>query len=491
MKKILVVSLSLLLVASFAMARSVDKGTAGIRPMTQTAASDNNIPELGIQPSAAQVSTTFLAYYTFDAGPNCVTEGWTTVDVTSQLGDYWHVDDFTGAGLGAYNALEGFQSMWCGAAPDLSSLVLCGYSVLPGYGNSWNQAFCTKDCLVTGAVAVTVEASILWDSEPNYDATALEIDDGCTGNWVEIDGGIGGWDGADSDPLYVSPATVAANDSAKFRFHFTADGAWSDEDGLWNTNGAFLVDILHIEPGILALEDFEGEAVGANDADDWESCTPAGYGDFAGLYNAITVVQEDPCFSDLSCVWAFYNGSTYNYGCGGFPAQTAVPYENLRAQYIATEVWSPQIPYTGSGAVARIVFDVYRDMPLHTLIFYVWHVRTIGVVAPGCPSGWDDYNFVYYGGQKDWIRTGNDVGQWMSSAASHVQLAVGISDMCEFWVGIYGDCLCHSHAPLTDNLEFYRVAANGPQWGASRDLDQLQDNFSSDGTITGTARADC
>ncbi|MCK5619403.1 MAG: hypothetical protein KAJ17_08380, partial [Candidatus Krumholzibacteria bacterium] len=232
------------------------------------------------------------------------------------------------------------------------------------------------------------------------------------------------------------------------------------------------------------------EAVGANDADDWESCTPAGYGDFAGLYNAITVVQEDPCFSDLSCVWAFYNGSTYNYGCGGFPAQTAIPYENLRAQYIATEVWSPQIPYTGSGAVARIVFDVYRDMPLHTLIFYVWHVRTIGVVAPGCPSGWDDYNFVYYGGQKDWIRTGNDVGQWMSSAASHVQLAVGISDMCGPWIGIYGDCLCHSHAPLIDNVEFYRVAADGPQWGASRDLDCFQDNFSEDGTTTGTARAD-
>ena len=115
MKKILVVSLSLLLVASFAMARSVDKGTA-VRPHMETAASDNNIPELGIQPSAAQVSTTFLAYYTFDAGPNCVTEGWTSVDITAQLGDYWHVDDF--AGLAGYTALEGSRSLWCGARPD-------------------------------------------------------------------------------------------------------------------------------------------------------------------------------------------------------------------------------------------------------------------------------------------------------------------------------------------------------------------------------------
>ena len=486
MKKTLVVSLCLLLVASFAMAKSVDKGTADIRPMTQTAASDNNIPELGIQPSAAQVGTTFLVYYTFDAGPNCVTEGWSKVDVTAQTHDFWHVDDFVG--LGSYSPLEGNQSMWCGARPDAGDLILCGYAALPGYGNSWNQAFCTKACLTLGA-NTNVNVTVQWDSEPGYDATDLEIDDGCVDNWVSIYGGIGVWDGAGTGTLNI-PATHTG--TAKFRFRFVADGAWSDQDGLWDTsNGAFILDLLSVTtdaPGVgLGVEDFELENVGDNDATDWETCTPAGYGEFAGVYNAITLVQEDPCGSNLTCVWAFYNGSTYNYGCGGFPFQTAVPYENLRSQYILTEVWSPEIPIIGTGSDWEYSFDVYRDMPLSTLIFYVWHVR---VVEAGCPGGWDDLNFVYYGGQKDWIRPNNDVGQFMSTTASHVQLALGIQDMCEFWVGIYGDCLCHSHAPLMDNVELIRIAVDGPQWAASRDLDQLQDNFSEDGTITGTARAD-
>jgi hypothetical protein len=489
MKKTLVVSLCLLLVASFAMARSVDKGTSGIRPMVATDASDNNIPELGIQPSAAQVGTTFLAYYTFDSGPNCVTEGWSKIDGTSQLGDYWHVDDF--AGLADYSPLAGLQSLWCGARPDAGSLILCGYAALPGYGNSWNQAFCTKACLVL-STNTSVNVTVSWDSEPGYDATDLEVDDGCLDNWVSIYGGIGVWDGAGSGTLAL-PLADPHSGTAKFRFKFGSDGAWSDQDGLWDTStGAFILDDLGIttDPAatvVLANEDFELEAVGANDATDWETCTPPGYGDFAGLYNAITVVQEDPCASNLTCVWGFYNGSTYNYGCGGYPFQPAIPYENQRAQYILNEVWSPNIAVGGTGAVWEYRFQVYRDLPLSALIFYVWHVRT---VVAGCPGGWDDLNFVYYGPDKAWLTTTQAVGQFMSGAASHVQLAIGIQDMCEFWVNIYGDCLCHSHSPLLDNVEFYRVAADGPQWGASRDLDQLQDNFSTDGTITGTARVD-
>ncbi len=46
--------------------------------------------------------------------------------------------------------------------------------------------------------------------------------------------------------------------------------------------------------------------------------------EFSGLLPGLTVVQQDPCFSELSCLWTFFNGSTANYACGGFPAQTGI-----------------------------------------------------------------------------------------------------------------------------------------------------------------------
>jgi hypothetical protein len=473
------------------MARDVDKGTA-VRPHQETAETDNYIPELGIgiQPSAAQVTTTFLAYYEFNSGPNCVTEGFAKVDVTAQLGDYFHVDDF--ALLAGYNPLEGNKSLWCGARPDAGSPVLCGYTDLPGYGNGWNQAFCTKACLTLGP-NTTVEAFLAWDSEPNWDATQLEIDDGCVGIWDPIAGGFGVWDGTGGTGAKVQFAVPANSGTAQFRFHFQSDGGWSDQDGLWPTNGAFFVDLLEVvtdAPGVgLAEEDFEDEAVGANDANDWESCTPPGYGDFSKLYHMLgdLVVQEDKCNENVTCVWGFYNGSTVNYSCGGWPTQLAVPEENIRGQYIENVVESPFIAIGGTGTVWEYAYDVYFDLKVSSLVFYIWHVRS---VVAGCPGPWKDEGFVTYGAGKTWGRTIQSVGSFLEPGLSHIQLAAGLVDMCLFWKGLYGDCLCHSHAPLIDNLEVYRVAANGPQWAASRDLDQFQDNFAEDGTTTGFARAD-
>jgi hypothetical protein len=494
MKKTLVISLCLLLVASFALARNVDKGTADVKIRTESAVSDNsalNALEGTLPNRAAAQGTTFLAYYTFDSGPNCVTEGWTTADVTAQTGDYFHVDDFAGLGggiTGLLVPLEGAQSLWCGARVNAASLILCGYAVLPGYGNNWNQAFCTASCL-TVTTGVTVNFSVFWDSEPGYDATTLQMDV-CDDAWVDLYGGIGGFDGTGTDTLSIAIADSLHSGSLRVRFNFVADGAWSDQDGLWNTDGAIVIDELGIDDvngPVLASENFESENVGDIDADEWVSCTPPGYGDYAALYPGLALVQEDPCASLLSCMWTFYTGSTEDYSCGGWPGQTTVPYENSRGQYIINEVWSPNIAYAGSGSVWELTFDTYRDLPLGPLMFYVWHVRSID--AAGCPGGWADYNFVYYGGGKDWLRRTFGFGQFLEPGATHIQIAVGAQDMCPFWAGVYGDCLCHSHAPLIDNIEVNRVAALGPQWNV-RDLDLFQDTFSSDGTITGKARAD-
>jgi hypothetical protein len=452
---------------------------------------DDGIPRTPPR-SAAGADTTVLGFWDFDAagGGSCDAQGWISVDRTAQIGDFFHVDDFAGLGGGDFGRLiplEGNQSLWCGARPDLNNEYLCGYATLPGYGNIWDQAFCTASCLVVSG-DVSLDFLITWDSEPGYDYTYVEYDT-CADNWTEQfaydDIGTG-------FASHVIDSTLHAG-NLRIRFHFVSDGAWSDGDGLWDTDGGAIIDSLTVSDGsgvVLATELFEVESVGDNDAasGNWVSCTPPGYGDFAGLYPGGEFLQDnDECTINLSCLWAFVSGSTYDYSCGGHAGQVVVPYENERGQYIHNEIWSPVFPITGSGQEFLLTYDTYYDLSLGALIWGVWHVRSI---VDGCPGAWRDYGFVYYGGfPTGWYRNIYGFGQYVDPGATHLQIALGARDMCLFWGGIYGDCQCHSHSPLYDNVAVYRVVSDGPSWQV-RDLDLFQDTFSANGTITGTARAD-
>jgi hypothetical protein len=222
----------------------------------------------------------------------------------------------------------------------------------------------------------------------------------------------------------------------------------------------------------------------------WTKVDLSGHGQYMQLYPGLVLVQQDPCDNNLTCVWAAIAGSTETYACGGFPAQNAVPQENALGQYVANQIWSPIIPVPpGFGSEVRLEFSVYRDNPLNTLVFYDWHVRTID--ALGVPGAWRDMNFVYYGG-KDWLRQTQSVGAFLDlppGPGNSVQIALGVVDLCGDWCGVYGTGFCHSHAPLLDSVTLIQVVRDGPQW-AIRDIDQFQDNFASDGTSTGTVRAD-
>jgi len=440
--------------------------------------------------SAAAAETTWLGSWDFEGSGSCDAQGWVSVDATAQAGDYFHIDDFAGLGGGNTGRLlpiEGNQSLWCGARPSTVA-PLCGYAALPGYGNDWNQAFCTAACLSVDSL-VTVDYLVSWDSEPGYDATTIEVD-ACDDNWQVAFGGIYGFDGTGGPEFHsiaVPPAMNAGQ--MRVRLHFVSDGAWSDQDGLWITDGAIIFDSLSVSNAaglVLPVEDFEDETVGDNDADDWVSCTPAGYGDFAALFPGTTVPQRDPCNLNLSCLWAFFAGSTADFSCGGLPSQPVVPYGNVRDQYIHTEIWSPTVPWAGSGTSAELVFDVYRELPLSALVFFVWHVRS---VVDGCAGNWNDFGFVYYGTGPEWIRNMFPVGNFIEPGATDIQVALGVRDMCAYWCGVYGNGQCHSHSPLFDNVDVYRINTRGPAW-TTRDIDMFQDNFATDGTLTGSVRAD-
>ena len=142
----------------------------------------------------AQGDTTFLAFFTFDQGPNCVNEAWTTVDRTAQPIEFWHVDDFAGlgGGLSGFLApLEGTKSMWCGTRGDPNDLTLCGYVTVPGYGNGWNQSLCSPCVSTADTNDVTLGFLAYWDSEPGYDATTIDVDLDCDNldwiDWSEIE----------------------------------------------------------------------------------------------------------------------------------------------------------------------------------------------------------------------------------------------------------------------------------------------------------------
>jgi hypothetical protein len=444
--------------------------------------------------AAAQAGTTILGSWGFETGAPCGFEGWTTLDRTAGGEEQWHVDDFAGLGGGDYGLLlplQGNQSAWCGTRSAPTDPVLCGYQTLPGYGNSWEQYICSVCFTVTGNVVINYLAA--WDSEPGYDPTFIEYDL-CDGNWIGIESSansrIGGAYHGFSPTIFDTVVVDGSlhTGTVRLRFHFSSDAGFSDEDGIWNTDGAIILDSLVVadDTGQISYEDFELAAVGDLGAGDWNSCNPPGYGDFAAVYPGVEVLQQDPCASDASCLWGFFNGSTANYDCGGWPGVAAVPYLNSRGQFIQNHIVSPVIPWVGSGSAAELTFAVYRDLPLDNLIFYEWQIRSW---HGDCPSAWLTDWGVYFGPNKDWFGEIFPFGQFVEPGATGIQLSIGVRDMCPFWCGSEGTGACHSHAPLIDNVEVYRVATSGPQWSVN-DFDLFQDNFATNGTLTGTVRID-
>ena len=343
MRSLLIVATLVLLTAVPAFTRTAtDSRATNIRVLEMMSLEEGRFVT-GPLSAGAVADTVYFGSWDFSDGPLCNDDGWKPVDSSVPGVDYWHVDDFAGLGGGGWGQLipiQGNQSLWVGARPDASNLVLCNYATLPGYGNGWDQRFCTKQCLdVTTGVRVVFAAR--WDPEEGYDGTVIEVDN-CDGSWVPTrptvpEGGF--FTGTVADSLHTeSIADSLHSGQMRVRFRFTSDGGWSDEDGMWDSDGGMIVDSLSVsdDSGIVVpVELFEDELVGATSSDDWESCNLKGfsYGNNAGnysnayadLHQALSLVQEDPCVTELDCVWAFVTGSADNYSCGGFPGQAAVP----------------------------------------------------------------------------------------------------------------------------------------------------------------------
>lgn len=217
----------------------------------------------------------------------------------------------------------------------------------------------------------------------------------------------------------------------------------------------------------------------------------SGYGDYAGLVDAVSVVQEDPCRSGSSCLWGFLNGSIATYACGGFPGQTALPYAEGGVS-IENMIVSPDIDLNPGGTVPAtassviLEFDVYQDLPLEDLVYYTWGVHS---VHDSLFTSLRDRDALYYGRAKAWTTVREEIGDLIEPGASHIAISLGVVDMSTEWSGAYGSGTCHGPGPLFDNVRVYRVNTAGPVWGVE-DMDLFQDAFPDDGTTTGTVRTD-
>jgi len=513
MKKALHMSLVLVLgVALVSSAAYARKGMGGrdsytrAESGTQVWGLDNvSVDHVGDQPlhASAAATTVILNSSKFD-GATCTNNGWTTVDVSAPVRDYWHVDAFTtapwantkdGHGI-VFDPVQGSRSMWLAAVPPTGlDPILCSYVDLPGYGTGWNYAFCSVACVSKAggpSPDLDVAFKMKFDTETSYDGTVLEYTTDCSGNsgWALLDEGHDfdkGWSSHDSISVaksYVVPAAA----SYKIRWHFTSDTGASNEDGGYFGFGVAL-DSLSFEGS--AVEGFETTAIGAHGNANWTSCNTPGFGNVLGLFKKAQANYEDPCVDDLGCYWAAIVGSTEFFTCGTppQPGQKVVPHGNTRGDYVNSEIWSPVMNITGStGSEFHFQNALYQDMPLDNLIFWDWWVHTGD--NTGCPGAWKNDNTVYYSTQKLWLVNDINLSAYVNTNTGvQIQVKWGVLDQCPFWCGTVGSGVCHGPAPYFDTAKIYRVTNFGPQWQA-RVFDAYQDNFAADGSITGKARID-
>jgi len=444
----------------------------------------------------AAADTYCLAWYTFES---LNWQGWTVSDETGQRGIFYHVDDFVGVSPGLNGHLvpiQGTKSMWVGCRPSGTDFYVCSWKNPPGYGNGWNQNLGTEPFAFIGAI--TISFHMKFDSEPGYDYTRVQYDAG-GGAWQNIAEFISL---GDTVGEYTVPLTLS---QTKVRFHFTSDGAWSDADGLWNTDGGSQVDSIRLRDVALLdnFQDFETAAVGATSAGIWIGSMGSAYGSYGGLLK--NLADKDPCGDNFTTQVVFFVGSSeisvdypglYNtpFCLNGVKA----PCQNelfvsplIKMTKYSTACNASQnadipvgdVPMLGG---ARFMFTVYRDLPLENLVLYTWGVRQIHA---GCPGQWLDRNFVYYGPDQDFIFTNNDVSD-LVGGTDDLQVAIGVADMCDVWYLINGNCAAHTPSPWFDNVRVYRWKTAGPQW-SYRDLDFFQDNFPREEyDLNSTANAD-
>ncbi len=488
MRKVTLVYLALILAASVAIA-SVPTGLQGVH-VADGRYENNVLTSTGL--SSAKADTVYLlggpgagtGKFQNDINPTLPDdEGWIGVDITAKTAYIWHIDTF--------NAPAGGNAIWCGEV-----FVACGGAdTAEGYGNSYQEQLDWSGTVADNGVAtnMTVTFDLNYDNEPGYDYLYLRYEGAAGMTNVATYNGVG------TGTAISVPFTVASTDllgpglnEVRLRFAGVSDGAWSDADCLWPTNGLAQIDNITVSGtnGIVStIDDFESGMIASN----WQVTFPLSVGDFSKIWPNLNTI--DPCNYNPTPQAAFIDdgnvvpctggtlGTTWTYGPGSFThnLQGGCAGPTFHAE---NEIWSPVLaweeaglPIGGTHAGCDLWFEVYNHLPVGNGMFYVFHVRSSADNGASW-TGWADRNFVYYGSGSN-IRVLQTVTDLLINTPTDVQIALGVNELGWIW-GLEGTD--GTPAPYFDNIALTAYKIAGPAI-TTRELQLAQDNFPAIGDI--------
>jgi len=419
--------------------------------------------------------------------------GWFGVDKTAQEGAWWHLastEICAGTGTDMSQALPfdypndpvNDHALWCGRQE------VCSWAHETGYGNHWQQYtvvdlsghIVTDSLTIRYAYRADFEGDVYDWFEVRVDSagtwkTVLRNDASAEQSYQEIELMVG------PDALGGVPAETRVG------FYFQSDRAWSDEDGLYQSDvGAVWLDNLRI--------DVDGAEVFAADFED--GLEPARLSfetePSAGIHAELrsNLFQETFCIINHTRAWAFWEEGHYT---SGYPSPV-IPYG---PPYIDEAVQSPVLEVDAQGNPIElgpefslyISYWMYSDFSLNALIFPMGYIaaRVEGQDYLGSfvdftywwdlPSGWFTANF-------------NVTMEALESAdegtITGVVLRLGVLDACPFWCDINGDGTGHTPAPYYDNIQVMITDRSAAEWWIPGHL-AFQDNFSE---VSGKVRID-
>jgi hypothetical protein len=264
------------------------------------------------------------------------TAGWTHVDNTATASPMFHLD--------SYLAYDGSYSWWCGQLD-------AGFAGGDGYANGWDQRLDLPATDISGASYPILTFAYRFDSEPAYDFTYVQAES--SGAYVNLnngyDGSSAGWQDIGTYGFVLS----TYDNPVRVRFRFISDGAWSDADGLYDSDGgAFHCDNIRI------FDYFGGYEYFYDDGESGGLCVPsvpASSGDWWHLID-----RACPAYSDPHSWW-----------CGD-DADTTVTPPNLDNSLI-----SPAVNIVGS-ATCTLRMLLHAEVPTVDNDYWMEEITTDG-----------------------------------------------------------------------------------------------------------------
>ncbi len=277
--------------------------------------------------------------------------GWTTVDYTVGAMPHFHWD--------TYMAYDGTYSWWCGTFD---------YDADGGYGNGWDDKLAIPTLDLSGATTPVLTYAFRHDSEAAYDFTYIQAES--LGVFVSLNRGYDGV--APWTDIGIYGFLLGTYDNPlNARFRFIADGAWSDEDGLYlSVGGAFMCDnvkVFDFTTGAVYFFDSEpGTGVGEDE------CIPVVPGAAGDYWHQID--RMCPAYSDPHSWW-----------CGD-DADTGLLPPNLQ-----NALFSPVIALPYAAESCTVHFFLHSEVPTYEDDYYAYYGTTDGVDYYSFGGWWGDF----------------------------------------------------------------------------------------------------